>query len=196
MPGETPDQEVSAIQAIVSALADLDREARSRVIEYVFRRLGVSTGMLGDPMQLGPVVGVTEVERPAHLPGLRPIDIRALREEKNPRNAVEMAALVAYYLSELAQPAEKKDSIGTHELEKYFKQARFPLPSGSPRYTLTNAKNAGYFDQADRGRYRLTSVGYNLVAHVLPVGTRKRATESKPRASSRSKSRGRKSKSR
>lgn len=34
--------------------------------------------------------------------------------------------------------------------------------------TLTNAKNAGYLDAAGDGKYKLSSVGENLVAITLP----------------------------
>jgi hypothetical protein len=78
-----------------------------------------------------------------------------------------MAALVAYYLSELTSKDERKDEITSADLEKYFKQAAFRLPR-SLRMTLPNAAAAGYFDSAGAGRYRLNPVGYNLVVHGLP----------------------------
>jgi hypothetical protein len=34
--------------------------------------------------------------------------------------------------------------------------------------TLTNAKNAGYLDSAGSGKFKLSSVGENLVAITLP----------------------------
>lgn len=34
--------------------------------------------------------------------------------------------------------------------------------------TLTNAKNAGYLDGAGAGKFKLSSVGENLVAITLP----------------------------
>ena len=37
------DQELRAIQQVIAALSDLDSEARARVINYVFQRLGNST---------------------------------------------------------------------------------------------------------------------------------------------------------
>ena len=80
-----------------------------------------------------------------------------------------MAALVAYYLSELAPEAEQKEEITAADLEKYFKQAAFKLPR-SMQQTLPNAAAAGYFDGAGSGRYRLNPVGYNLVVHGLPRG--------------------------
>jgi hypothetical protein len=80
-----------------------------------------------------------------------------------------MAALVAYYLSELAPDVENKHEISAADLEKYFKQAAFKLPR-SIKQTLPNAAAAGYFDSAGGGRYRLNPVGYNLVVHGLPRG--------------------------
>jgi hypothetical protein len=78
-----------------------------------------------------------------------------------------MAALVAYYLSEVADAAERKDAINSADLEKYFKQAGFKLQK-SLSQTLINAAAAGYFDAAGSGLYTLNAVGYNLVVHGLP----------------------------
>jgi len=39
-----------------------------------------------------------------------------------------MAAVVAYYLSEVAPPDERRPEVATEDLEKYFKQAGHPLP--------------------------------------------------------------------
>jgi hypothetical protein len=98
---------------------------------------------------------------------LRKASIRDLKEEKRPESANQMAALVAYYLSELAPESEFKQSIGAQDLERYFKQAGFRLPK-SIRQALPNAAAAGYFDPAGAGQYRLNPVGYNLVVHGLP----------------------------
>jgi hypothetical protein len=78
-----------------------------------------------------------------------------------------MAAVVGYYLAELAPEAERKTEIGTSEVEKYFKLAQHQLP-GAPEKTLRNAAAAGYFDSVSRGQYSLNPVGHNLVAHGLP----------------------------
>ena len=100
----------------------------------------------------------------------RLIDIRTLKEQKQPRSANEMAALVAYYVSELLPADERREAIATADIEKYFKQANFPLP-GRVAMTLANAASAGYFDSVEpRGQWRLNPVGYNLVAHAMPSG--------------------------
>jgi len=78
-----------------------------------------------------------------------------------------MAALVAYYLAELAPSNEQTKALTRALLTKYFKQANYPLPK-HPNMTLVDAKNAGYLDSAGRGSYQLNPVGYNLIAHGLP----------------------------
>jgi hypothetical protein len=100
-----------------------------------------------------------------------------------------MAAVVAYYLSELAPPGERTETIGTAEVQKYFKQAGYPLPK-VPRVTLANAAQAGYFDSAGTGQFRLNPVGYNLVVHSLPrkaaiEGTQTPKKRRKPTAAKR-----------
>lgn len=52
-----------------------------------------------------------------------------------------MAALVAYYLSELAPEGEKNQTVNAEMLRRYFKMAGFRLPQ-NPSYTLPNAAAA------------------------------------------------------
>jgi hypothetical protein len=77
-------------------------------------------------------------------------DVRSLKEVKQPKSDNQMASLVAYYLKEAAPAYDRKDTISQDDIEKYFKQAGFPLPN-RPARTLINAKNAGYFDPAGVG---------------------------------------------
>ncbi|HET6204503.1 MAG TPA: hypothetical protein VFI25_17060 [Planctomycetota bacterium] len=192
------DQELRAILQVIAALSDLDSEARARVINYVFQRLGIAspavlveTGASGATPPRG-----TEAAAPVTQPGRRHVDIRTFGQEKSPRSANERVAVVAYYLSELAPADERKAEISAADIIKYFKQADFPLP-GASRMTLVNAKNAGYLDAgAERGTYKLNPVGHNLVAHSLPAastttrrtsgrGNRKRARKTKKPGSRR-----------
>ena len=163
------DPELADMTQIIDALEPLDDLARSRVLDYVFRRLG---GLkLPAPAASGVSVSVFDQALPPQPRGLAPglTDIRTLRETKKPKTASEMAAIVGYYLSELAPQADRKDQIDASDIKKYFKQADFPLP-GAPKMTLVHARNAGYLDTAaERGRYKLNPVGYNLVVHNLPA---------------------------
>lgn len=121
---------------------------------------------------------------PTTLPTFQPsvpTDIKTLKKEKKPGAATEMAAIIAYYLSEIAPPTDRKNTVNKNDLEKYFKQANFQLP-GSMRVVLPNAKQAGYFDFVGEGEYKLNPVGYNLVVHSLP-----RKTSPAPRKQARKK---------
>ena len=154
------DDELKAMNAIVAALSPLRDEQRSRVLDYVLSRFGV-TALRSNPTVQGSALASEAPPRTGQVH-----DIRSLKEAKAPRSANEMAALVAYYLSELAQEGEKKSTIGKADVEKYFKTGGFRLPADAT-FTLVNAKNAGYLDSAGGGQYKLNPVGYNLVAHRM-----------------------------
>jgi len=175
--GADKDPEFDAITAIVGALKPLDDEARQRVLDYALRRLGLKSvgAPAGPPATAG---GATTL--PPDVPGAGAVqDIRTLAEQKQPKSANEMAALVGFYLAHLAPEADRKSDITADDITKYFHDANFPLP-GTPRMTLVHARNAGYFDAGSaKGGYRLNPVGHNLVAHRLPAST---SPGSRPRA--------------
>lgn len=158
------DQELTAIQVVLGALKDLDKDARQRVLDYVFGRLGIRVDR-GLVVLTPPVVGSGAA--PQAAPTVVS-DIRTFTEQKKPRNAQEMAILVGYYLAELAPPSERKVEITSADITKYFKQAGFKLPKRAVK-TLFDARASGYLDGgSEQGSYRLNPVGYNLVTHVLP----------------------------
>lgn len=159
----TADKELAAISDILHALDGLDGETIQRVFDYVFGRLSIDA-----PRR---IKTVSPLSSPMHSPSdvsrSRKPSIRDLKEEKQPESSNQMAALIAYYLSDVADDPERKDVVNTADLEKYFKQAGFKLPQSLAK-TLPNATAAGYFDPAGNGLYRLNAVGYNLVVHALP----------------------------
>ena len=160
------DRELEAIGSILRALEGLDGESIQRVFDYVLGRmsLGRPSPTASAPISVAP----TNVVAPSDSPRAgRQVSIRDLKEEKNPESSNQMAALVAYYLSEIVDPNERQNAINASDLEKYFKQAGFKLPKSIPQ-ALPNAAAAGYFDAEGNGRYRLNPVGYNLVVHGLP----------------------------
>ncbi len=154
----------TAIDEIISALEGLPPDARTTAVTAACNHLGIPTGTAPPSTSAQP-----------NTPGLQPsppgppklTDIKTLKQERGPRNTGEMACLVAYYLQELARPEERKDTLTTADIEKYFKQANFRLPKVISQ-VLPNAKASGYFDSAGSGAYKLNPVGYNLVAHALP----------------------------
>lgn len=186
------DTELEAIQKLLSALEPLDQDARTRVIDYVFRRLHMGLRQPGhdlDFLTRTPVAATSSVA-PVESTSLAVSDIRSLKETKAPQTANEMAAVAAYYLSEVAPSTDRKPEIDASNIEKLFKQADFRVP-GSATMTLVNAKNAGYLDAGSaRGTYRLNPVGYNLVVHKLPSTDTRSSNGNSGR--SRKKKRGRK----
>lgn len=176
------DEEVSAIKAVLKALEPLVPDARVSVISYVSKRLGIPAANTSEtvPNSVGnqPVVGVPS--SPVSVPE---VHLKDFTKQKNPKSANEMAAIVAYYLAEVVPLSQRKKSVTADDMKTYFKIGDFPLPD--LRFTLPNAKNAGYFDALGGGEYQLNAVGHNLVAHSLP---RSSGTGSSTRRSIRKKS--------
>jgi len=174
------DKEIEAIKVVLHALEPLPTEVRASVLRYVLQRLqiviapstetataGASAAIPGSPLGSTAATGEQQVT---------PTHIKALKEQKQPKSANEMAALVAYYLANAAPKADRKDKITAKDIETYFKIAEFPLTK--TQFTLPNAKAAGYLDAAGDGEYKLNAVGHNLVVHSMP---RESGTKAKPR---------------
>jgi len=86
---------------------------------------------------------------------------------KAPKSDQQFTAVVAYFYQFEAKPAERKDAIDADVMKE---AARLAGRAQVARWnmTLTNAKNAGYLDAAGNGKFKLSSVGENLVAITLP----------------------------
>ncbi len=161
------DKEIEAIGILLKALLPLDSKARQAVLDYVMRRLEIlPTGqggvMLPDSSLLPPGEKLSTLRDQTEQ-----VHIKDLVSDKKPKSAIEMAALVAYYLSHKAPQNERKQTISTKDIETYFKIGDFRLPN-KPKFTLVNTKIAGYLDAVGDGEYKLNPVGYNLVVHSMP----------------------------
>lgn len=161
-----------AVDLLVKTLKAFDEKQQRTLVSTVCALLELKIAEPQAPQP--PTVGTTPLASTPtpppsgkDRPGEHTTDIRALREEKNPKSATQMAAVVGYYLKELAPEGERRDTLKTQDLEKYFKQAKYELPKKLEQ-VLIDSKRAGYFEVVTRGEYRLTRVGYNLVAHRLP----------------------------
>ena len=182
---------IEAVRVIFDTLEPLDPVDRERVLSSVLALIGAVSRKLPAAPSVRPTEGGGPSEEgvagPAFPAQRPPTDIRSLKEKKKPRSSREMAALVAYYVAELAPLEDRKDSITAKDIEKYFKQAQYPMPQNR-LMTLVNAKNAGYLEGAGRGKYKVSPVGYNLVVHGLPrpgpesgVRRERRARATKPK---------------
>jgi hypothetical protein len=165
-------KEIDAIKAVLTALEPLAPDVRSSVIEYVAKRLGIGHSPIpvtAASVSAAPTSQALTLAAQPVAPST-PVHIKTFKEQKKPRSANEMAALVAYFLGEVAPQDQRKSSISAKDIQTYFKIAEFPLPE-QVRVTLPNAKQAGYFDSVGDGEYRLNAVGHNLVAHSMPRGS-------------------------
>ena len=153
----------TAIDEIISALQGLDSASRASAIRTVCEHLVISVPQTIARTEVAS--STTQGGQPFVETDL-PTDIRGLKDKKQPKTVMEMAALVAFYLQEFSD--EKRDQVDVNDMKKYFKQAQFPTTSY--RNILFNAKNAGYFELLGNGKFRLNPVGYNLVAYNLPRG--------------------------
>lgn len=151
-----------AIDEIIRALEPLEQASRITAIRASCEHLNIPFGekVQSVPSAREPLPSEVSTATP-------PSNIKSFKEQKNPESAIEMAAVVAFYLAELAPEEERKPAVDVKDMEKYFKQAGFPLPKYL-KDLLLSAKSAGYFDSAGGGKYKLNPVGYNLVAHNLP----------------------------
>ena len=189
------DQEIEAIRCVLAALQPLSKNARASVLEYVTKRLSIASTLSTPPAEEIPPPPLTTYQQGES--SKETLHIKEFKEQKKPRSANEMAAVVAYYLENIASPDKRKSTVNHKDIETYFKIAQFPLPKRL-RVTLANARNAGYFDLSGNGEFKLNAVGHNLVVHSMPRGSaastakratrRKKTTKKKKTAKSRRKS--------
>lgn len=162
-----------AIDAIIEALEPLDPTTRQTAINAACAQLNIQVSER--ETSKAPLPGDLHGSQTdsTNATSSKQIDIRSLKEEKSPKTAAQMACIVAYYLQELAPANERKQTINADDLDKYFKQAKYPLPKAISQL-LPDARVAGYFESAPgKGEYSLNAVGYNLVAHNLPSKSNK-----------------------
>lgn len=159
-----------AIDQVEKALASFESPDQRTILTAVCSHLkiGLPTAS-GSPAPTAVPAGATVTPVPAAAksefdPG---VDIKTLKIQKQPSSAKQMACVVAYYLAELAPEKERKGTVTVADLEKYFKQASFPL-NKKMEQLLIDGKRSGYFESETRGEYALNRVGHNLVVHQMP----------------------------
>lgn len=152
---------------IGDAIVEIEGKDVSAVNQVVETVRGIIQGRSASPI-LGVHDAAARQDYPAAISATaaRP-DIKSFFEEKNPKTQLEAAATVAFFLEHVETESTKRSVFLTAEiLMDELRKARFPLPK-APKQVLVDAKVGGYFDNAGTGRYRLNSVGYNLVSFAL-----------------------------
>ncbi|MGB8645185.1 MAG: hypothetical protein WCF84_08100 [Anaerolineae bacterium] len=156
---QSSHEETETVQSIVSMLKPYSTSIREKVLSAVCQHLGIRA--------------VLEDNRSIATPRsyLKPKfqkTIAELKREKQPKSATQMAAVVAYYLMEVALEDQRKQTITIDDIRTHFKKADFDLPK-SVKDILPHAEDSGLFEYLSDGQYKLTGSGYDLVDKKLPV---------------------------
>jgi hypothetical protein len=168
MAQENPDsgRVFDAAKAIVETLQGLDKTHQERAIRFATESLGLSPSA---EAQAPVMTGHSEaLPPPSPLDAKRHAsDIKQFTTAKAPKSDQQFAAVVAYFYRFEAPESQRRESIGAEDLTEAARLAGRSRPS-KPLQTLNNAKQSGYLDSIERGRFQISTVGENLVAVTLP----------------------------
>lgn len=161
--------DLEAVRTLVNALQGFEASDQERIIRWAREKLGLSVYDQTPARERTPGEdkGVSERLDEQGQPS-NYIDLKTFVTQKNPTNDNHFAATVAYYYLFIATDAQKKDSITADDLQEACRlvgRERFHYPG----QTLRNTLNSGLLDKADRGAFKINSVGENLVAMTLPA---------------------------
>lgn len=168
-----PQDDLDAVRQIVSTLEDFAEDDRERILRWAREKLGMAgvnaSGSLAG-VSSPSAATVAQVYTPPPPSTAATFDIKSFITQKDPKNDTQLAAAVAYYYQFHAPAADHKDAISKEDLVDACRKADRRRPV-RPAQTLVNAFADGVLDKVDRGRYRINSVGENLVAMVLPAAS-------------------------
>lgn len=151
---------LEAAQTIVAELTGMTSEHQSLAIKFACETLGIQSA--ATVSQIPPPIISSPVQGTDHS-----TDIRSFTAMKAPKSDQQFTAVVAYFYQFEAKPEDRKDTIDAEIMREAARLAGRPQVERW-NMTLTNAKNAGYLDAAGDGKFKLSSVGENLVAITLP----------------------------
>jgi hypothetical protein len=168
-PATTAKSPLDAAQKIVAELTDMTPDYQSLALKFAMETLGLQLpSPNAQPAHvLPPTAHHPPATPPTHGGGGHSTDIKSFTTSKAPKSDQQFAAVVAYFYQFEAPPDQRKDMI---DVETMKQAARLAGRKQAPqwRFTLQNAKTAGYLDGAGDGNYKLSPVGENLVAITLP----------------------------
>jgi hypothetical protein len=158
---------LDAAQKIVVELQGMTKDQQALALKFATETLGLQMSTAYAQVTHAPV-HASNVASPAApvAPGQR-TDIKTFTAIKAPKSDQQFAAVVAYYYQFEAPAAQRKDSIDAATMKDAARQAGRKQVNDWG-ITLSNALRTGYLDKADRGAFKLNSVGENLVAITLP----------------------------
>ncbi len=167
----TSGSDFDAAKAVAEQIKDMEKERQQRILRWVAESLNLDLG-IAPATERRTVETIasrasTSPQEEAQLGHRRPADIKSFVDSKRPKSDVQFATVVAYYYRFEASAENRKESIDADTLQEAARLAGRRRLS-KPLKTLNNAKTLGYLDSAERGQFRINSVGENLVAMTLP----------------------------
>lgn len=158
---------LDAAQKIVVELTGMTSEHQSLALKFAIETLGLRVPAAISPATAQPVHSPQPIPPHAASSADHSTDIRSFTAMKDPKSDQQFAAVVAYFYQFEAKPEDRKEAIDGDVMRDAARLAPWPQRKRW-NMTLTNAKNAGYLDAAGSGKFKLSSVGENLVAITLP----------------------------
>jgi hypothetical protein len=158
---------LEAAQKIVVELTGMIPEQQALALKFATETLGLQLPAtmlpVATPSVLLPQQSIPQATTSAgHSP-----NIKSFTSIKAPKSDQQFAAVVAYFYQFESKAEERKDAIDSDTMKDAARLVGRPQVS-QWIMTLNNAKNAGYLDTAGNGKFKLSSVGENLVAITLP----------------------------
>ena len=163
-----PFDDLNAVKILVEALEKFNEEERTRIIRWACERLGTQYKIEGAIPASQSFLKDVEVPGTIGASSSRSVDIKTFVNSKKPTNDAQFVAVIAYYYKFEAPEEMKKEFISSEDLNEAARltdRDRFIKPAA----TLNNVyAKSGYLDRVESGKYKINTVGENLVAMVLP----------------------------
>jgi hypothetical protein len=158
---------LDAAQKIVVELIGMKPEHQSLALKFAMETLGLQLPAALTPSVMAPVQAHQPISSHVASSAEHSTDIRSFTAMKAPKSDQQFTAVVAYFYQFEARADDRKEEIDANVMKEAARLAGRPQVERW-NMTLTNAKNAGYLDAAGSGKFKLSSVGENLVAITLP----------------------------
>lgn len=158
---------LDAAQQIVAELQGMSPENQSLALQFAMQTLRLTPLATHPTATAAPVHGHAPHAHTLAATAGQPTDIKSFTAAKAPKSDQQFAAVVAYFYQFEAPAGQRKDSIDAATMKDAARLAVWGQVNNW-NMTLHNATRAGYLDKADRGGFKLSSVGENLVAITLP----------------------------
>lgn len=185
LPMSTEDNDFDVAKKVADLIKAVGKERQQKILRWVAENFEVAIAAAPVAPALNPPATPVSQGPGQITPPPRATNIKSFVDLKSPRSDNQFATVVAYYYAFEAPPDERRDTITAEMLREATRLAQRKR-LGTPSVTLGHAKSRGYLDAADRGQYRINSVGENLVAMALPssgaVAEAKRNTAARRRS--------------